>query len=113
MSVNTNYTASPQNINRVALAGATAETVVAAVADRTYTLVGFSFANPTASAVECELYVNNGTSDLLIWHQSVAANSSTVEDRIVFRIQSGHSIKALGAANVVACVFLAQGLQTG
>jgi hypothetical protein len=113
MSVNTNYTANPQNISRVALAGTTAETVVAAVGDRSYTLVGFWFANPTGSSVNCELYVNDGTNDLLIWHQAVAANDSTVEDRIVFRIQSGHSIKAKGAASVVACVLLGQTLQVG
>lgn len=113
MSVNTNYTANPQNINRVALAGATAETVVSAVSDRSYMLVGFWFANSTGSIVNCELYVNDGTTDQLIWHQAVAANTTTAEDRIVFRIQSGHSVKAKGAANVIACVLLGQTLQVG
>jgi hypothetical protein len=112
MSVNTNYTASPQKINRVALAGTTAETVVAAVPNWTYMLVGFWFANTTASAVACELYVNDGSNDLLIWHEEVAANTTSVEDRIVFRIESGHSIKAKGDSGVTACVLLGQTLQT-
>ncbi|WP_019567362.1 hypothetical protein [Agrobacterium sp. 10MFCol1.1] len=100
MSVNASYSGNIRKPVCTALAGAS-KTLIGDVADdRTNTLASWSFVNPTGSAVNCELYWNDGTTDRLIWRKSVAANDTQVESNLPVRLDAGNSIKAVGAASV-------------
>ncbi|MCZ7480557.1 hypothetical protein [Rhizobium rhizogenes] len=100
MSVNANYTGNIRKPICAALSG-TAKTVIGAAAtDRTQTLASWSFVNPTGAAVVCELYWNDGTDDHLMWRKSVASNSTEIESNLPIRLETGNSVKALGAANI-------------
>ena len=100
MTVNANYTGNIRKPECHAFVGTSTETIGATADDRTQTVASWSFVNATGGAVTCSLYWNDGSTDHLIWRKSVAANSSEVESNLPIRLETGNSIKAIGAASV-------------
>lgn len=100
MTVNANYTGNVQKPVHAVLSGTSAETIGSAAENDTQTVAAWSIVNPTAGAVNCAVYWNDGTTDNLVWRKSIAANSTEVESNLPIRLRSGHSIKAAGASTV-------------
>lgn len=110
MTVNANYTGNIRKPECHELVGASVETVGSVTTDRTQTVASWSFVNPTAGAVICSLYWNDGAVDHVVWRKSVAANSSEVESNLPIRLESGNAIKASGAATVCVNLIYTQAL---
>ncbi|CUX21355.1 hypothetical protein CFBP6626_07220 [Agrobacterium tumefaciens] len=111
MSVNANYTGNIRKPVCSTLVGTSKTVIGEAAADRTQTLASWSFVNPTGTAVVCELYWNDGAVDHLIWRKSVASNSTEIESNMPIRLETGNSIKALGAANIAVNLIYALAYQ--
>lgn len=111
MSVNANYSGNIRKPVCQTLAS-TSKTLIGAVAeDRTATLASWSFVNPTGAPVNCELYWNDGTTDYLVWRKAVASNDTSVESNLPIRLETGGSIKAVGAASVTVTLVYALAYQ--
>lgn len=111
MSVNANYTGNIRKPESRALSGASLELVGAVAEDRTQTVAGWSFVNPTGGAVTCSLYWNDGVTDHLIWRKSVGANDTQVESNLPVRLETGNSIKAAGSSGVIVNLIYALAYQ--
>lgn len=111
MSVNANYTGNIRKPECHALIGAGIESIGDVAADRTQTVSSWSIVNPTAGAVTCSLYWNDGTTDRLVWRKSVPANDTLIESNLPIRLDTGNSIKASGASGVLVNLIYALAYQ--
>lgn len=101
MAINGNYAGNVERSEHYVFTGTTAATVGATAENATRTLAGFTFANDTGGAVQCKLIHRQGGVDYTVWTRSVAANDTQVVDNLPLRLQSGDSIKAIGAVGVI------------
>lgn len=101
MTVNANYSGDIRKPLSKTLSSGSLESVGVAATDRTQTVACWSFVNTTGAAVTCSLYWNDGTNDILWWRKSVATQDTQIESNMPIRLDTGNSIKAIGASGVV------------
>ena len=105
MSVNANYVGEIQRPAHLEFTGSSKTTLGSPAVDRSQTLASFSFVNPTAGAVTCELYWYDGTADRLIWRKIVPANDTVIEANMPVRLLTGNVLKAVAANTVTITLF--------
>lgn len=117
MSVVANYIGSLSIPEFYAFSNTTKQTVyTVASGNKTETLAAFSFANDTASAVQCKLYHYNtdapAPTESLAWTGSVPASSTVTVESNPIRLRPNDQIRAIGGTSVTLKMSMIAQLET-
>ena len=113
MSVVANYIGTLDYPEFFAFSGtAKVDAYTVSASNKGLTLAAFSFANDSASPVQCKLYHFDGTAERLVWTGSVAANDTKIVESNPTRLKPSDVIRAVGAASVTLKLSLIAQLET-